>query len=113
MQQLQRFPAPCSEGAFQAPRQHGSAEHAAVEQQGIRDRRRSFIRREKTQRVARRRRVLVQKAREMARDRRIAGVRQAELDDGAASLPRLFGRRSNRKESIHDGAFDFFPRHFN
>ena len=96
VQQMQRRAAPASERVAEAAHQRIGAKHATVEQQGIRQK---GVRQTNT--------LLLQEAGDMARDRRVAGVGQAELDQTAAAAARHIKALDFRKKPIDDQVFNF------
>ncbi len=124
--------APLGEQGFETRRQGMGTEHAAVEQQGVGDGALgvgavrgggvcvgvsvracvAVCARSQPERGARDLGVALQEGGQMAADRRVGGIGQAELDDRGAAALRQFVRPGERQEAVHDQALDFVAAQF-
>ena len=108
VQHAHRRAAPAGQGVDQAPGQRRGPEYATVQQQRVGHGQPAVVR--QIQRLARGSGVLAQEAGQVARDCGIAGIGQAEFDDGATRALGVFLLFVQGEEALDHDLFGFGAR---
>ena len=105
--------APAGQGFFEPPGDGPGAEHAAVEQQRIRHRQCVVSRFSRSERGPRGAGVALQEGRQVAGDRWVGGVGQAEFDDAGSPPSGRFIRLHHWQKAIDDEPLHVLSRQLN